>query len=66
MSTLQELLDERDETRAAIREGVRAVVSRFDADYWYDRDQDGNRNDPCPTIRPSRSSHVSAEFNRQP
>ena len=39
--TLQALLDERDETRAAIREGVRAVASRFDADYWLERDDDG-------------------------
>lgn len=29
------------ETRAAIREGVRAVASRFDADYWLRCDQDG-------------------------
>lgn len=29
------------ETRAAIREGVRAVASRFDADYWLARDEDG-------------------------
>lgn len=29
------------ETRAAIREGVRAVASRFDADYWLARDADG-------------------------
>jgi acyl-CoA dehydrogenase len=41
MSDLQDLLDERDETREAIREGVRAVVTRFNDDYWYDRDEDG-------------------------
>ncbi|HHX89709.1 MAG TPA: acyl-CoA/acyl-ACP dehydrogenase [Paracoccus sp.] len=29
------------ETRAAIREGVRAVASRFDAEYWLARDEDG-------------------------
>jgi len=29
------------ETRTAIREGVRAVASRFDADYWLARDDDG-------------------------
>jgi len=29
------------ETRAAIREGVRAVASRYDADYWLARDDDG-------------------------
>jgi acyl-CoA dehydrogenase len=28
-------------TRAAIREGVRAVASRFDADYWLARDDEG-------------------------
>ncbi len=40
--TLQDLLDERDETRDAIREGVRAVVTKFDDEYWYDRDEDGH------------------------
>jgi len=29
------------ETRRQIREGVRAVASRFDADYWLARDEDG-------------------------
>ncbi|MEQ8367225.1 MAG: acyl-CoA dehydrogenase family protein [Roseicyclus sp.] len=38
---LQALIEERDETYAAIREGVRAVVSRFDDDYWLSRDDDG-------------------------
>lgn len=33
--------EELTETRAAIREGVRAVASRFDADYWLARDEDG-------------------------
>ncbi|SHM43995.1 acyl-CoA dehydrogenase [Paracoccus solventivorans] len=33
--------EELAETRAAIREGVRAVASRFDADYWLERDEDG-------------------------
>lgn len=33
--------EELAETRAAIREGVRAVASRFDADYWLARDEDG-------------------------
>lgn len=33
--------DDLAETRAAIREGVRAVASRFDADYWLERDEDG-------------------------
>ncbi|WP_428249553.1 acyl-CoA dehydrogenase family protein [Ferrovibrio sp.] len=30
-----------EETRAAIREGVRGVVSRFDDEYWLKRDDDG-------------------------
>src|ERR1700760_1692885 len=29
------------EDHEALREGVRAVVSRFDDDYWYARDADG-------------------------
>src|SRR5258707_13735760 len=29
------------EDHAAIREGVRAVVTRFDDDYWLERDEDG-------------------------
>ena len=29
------------EQQRAIREAVRAVVSRFDADYWLARDDDG-------------------------
>lgn len=33
--------DQIAETRRQIREGVRAVVSRFDADYWLERDEDG-------------------------
>lgn len=33
--------DEREEHLNAIREGVRAVVRRFDADYWLERDEDG-------------------------
>ena len=33
--------EELAETRAAIREGVRAIASRFDADYWLARDEDG-------------------------
>lgn len=33
--------EEKAETRAAIREGVRAVASRFEADYWLARDEDG-------------------------
>lgn len=41
MSNLQDMLNERAETHAAIREGVRAVVSRFDDEYWYNRDDDG-------------------------
>jgi acyl-CoA dehydrogenase len=30
-----------EEERSAIREGVRAVVSRFDDEYWLERDEDG-------------------------
>jgi acyl-CoA dehydrogenase len=30
-----------EEERNAIREGVRAVVSRFDDEYWLERDEDG-------------------------
>ena len=30
-----------EEERDAIREGVRAVVSRFDDEYWLERDEDG-------------------------
>src|SRR5260370_22774623 len=30
-----------EEERGAIREGVRAVVSRFDDEYWLERDEDG-------------------------
>jgi hypothetical protein len=30
-----------EEERNAIREGVRAVVTRFDDDYWLERDEDG-------------------------
>jgi acyl-CoA dehydrogenase len=41
MSDLQALLDEREETHQAIREGVRAVVTKFEDEYWYDRDADG-------------------------
>ncbi|WP_417722506.1 acyl-CoA dehydrogenase family protein [Salipiger sp.] len=33
--------EEREEMLASIRDGVRGVVSRFDADYWLDRDDDG-------------------------
>ncbi|MFV0384595.1 acyl-CoA dehydrogenase family protein [Paracoccus sp. (in: a-proteobacteria)] len=33
--------EERQETLNAIREGVRGVVNRFDADYWLERDDDG-------------------------
>ena len=33
--------DDIAETRRQIREGVRAVASRFDADYWLARDEDG-------------------------
>lgn len=33
--------DEREDHLNAIREGVRAVVRRFDADYWLERDDDG-------------------------
>lgn len=33
--------DEREEHLNAIRDGVRAVVRRFDADYWLERDDDG-------------------------
>ncbi len=29
------------EEHEALREGVRAVVTRFDDDYWYARDDDG-------------------------
>ena len=30
-----------EDERNAIREGVRAVVRRFDDDYWLERDDDG-------------------------
>ena len=30
-----------EDERGAIREGVRAVVSKFGDDYWLDRDEDG-------------------------
>src|SRR5580658_11337814 len=30
-----------EDERNAIREGVRAVVTRFDDDYWLERDEDG-------------------------
>jgi acyl-CoA dehydrogenase len=33
--------EEIEETRRAIREGVRAVVSKFNAEYWLERDEDG-------------------------
>lgn len=33
--------DNTSEEHRAIRDGVRAVVSRFDDDYWLDRDEDG-------------------------
>jgi len=33
--------EEQEEMRAAIREGVRTVASKFDADYWLKRDEDG-------------------------
>ncbi|WP_018000687.1 acyl-CoA dehydrogenase family protein [Paracoccus sp. N5] len=39
--TTNQSAEELAETRAAIREGVRAVASRFDADYWLARDEDG-------------------------
>lgn len=43
MSKTQEAQDREslEETRAAIREGVRGVVSRFDDEYWLKRDEDG-------------------------
>ena len=34
-------MSDREEHLNAIREGVRAVVRRFDADYWLERDEDG-------------------------
>jgi acyl-CoA dehydrogenase len=33
--------DEREDTLNAIRDGVRAVVRRFDDEYWLERDEDG-------------------------
>ena len=39
MSELKPLPTE--DERNAIREGVRAVVTRFDDDYWLERDEDG-------------------------
>ncbi|MCV2449443.1 acyl-CoA dehydrogenase family protein [Paracoccus sp. DMF] len=39
--TTNQSAEELAETRAAIREGVCAVASRFDADYWLARDEDG-------------------------
>ena len=41
MTKLDMLRDERQDELDTIREGVRAVASRFDADYWLDRDEDG-------------------------
>jgi len=38
---LKQLIEERDETLAAIREGVRSVVTKFDDEYWLARDDDG-------------------------
>lgn len=39
--TTTQSAEELAETRAAIREGVRAVAANFDADYWLARDEDG-------------------------
>ncbi|SEI12005.1 acyl-CoA dehydrogenase family protein [Paracoccus alkenifer] len=39
--TTTQSAEELAETRAAIREGVRAVAADFDADYWLARDEDG-------------------------
>lgn len=41
MTPLQTLREERQAELDTIREGVRAVTSRFDADYWLERDDDG-------------------------
>jgi len=41
MSQLDDLRAERQTELDAIREGVRAVVSRFDDEYWLERDEDG-------------------------
>jgi len=34
--------EEREETVNSIREGVRGVVRKFEADYWLERDEDGH------------------------
>ncbi|GAC1582864.1 MAG: acyl-CoA dehydrogenase family protein [Sphingomicrobium sp.] len=41
MSDFNSMRDERQGDLDTIREGVRAVASRFDADYWLARDDDG-------------------------
>ena len=41
MSDFKTMRDERQADLDTIREGVRAVASRFDADYWLQRDDDG-------------------------
>ncbi len=41
MDSLGAIMDPASEDHRAIREGVRAVVSRFDDEYWLARDDDG-------------------------
>src|SRR5258708_17075682 len=41
MTTVASTDPTRDDELNAIREGVRAVVTRFDDGYWLDRDEDG-------------------------
>jgi acyl-CoA dehydrogenase len=41
MDSLGAIMDPTSEDHRAIREGVRAVVSRFDDEYWLARDEDG-------------------------
>ena len=41
MDTLNPFVDQASDDHAAIRDGVKAVVSRFDDEYWLARDEDG-------------------------
>ena len=41
ITDLQNLREERNQELETLRDGVRAVTSRFNADYWLERDDDG-------------------------
>jgi acyl-CoA dehydrogenase len=49
------------EDHAAIRDGVRAVVTRFDDEYWLARDEDGK----FPFESPCRN-HMAAQASGSP